>query len=140
MKYFDKEIFNLFIGGICSILLPVFIIIGKQGYKRQQKREELQKENNVGDIDSWLNDSYEYKQSNFRKLMTQWCLQPLFIICISILFSSSGLYIGLLTFVLVLLIFLHELWVANRYSENAIYQLFMLLVWIISYLIIVNNK
>lgn len=129
-----KDITFLFVGGIFSILLPVVIIIGKQGYKRQQKREELEQNNTVGNIEEWLNDSYEYKRTNFFQLLTEWSLQPLFIISITNLIDNSNFINVLLTFSLVLLIFLHELWMSKRHSDKGIYQFFMFSVWLLAYL------
>lgn len=139
MEFFNKEIAMLFVGGIFSILLPVIIIIGKQGHKRQQKREELEKNNTVGNIEQWLDDSFEYKKPNFLLLMTEWSLQPLFIICITNLINHSSFINVLMTFALVLLIFLHELWMAKRHSDKWYYQLLMFCVWSIAYLLMVNN-
>ena len=131
----EQQIFNLntlylFVGGIFSIFLPVIIIIGKQGFKRQEKREELERENQVGDIEQWLNESFEYKRPHFLKLMTEWSLQPLFIISITILIDHSGFLEALVTFSLTLMIFLHELWMSKRHSEKWWYQLLMLIIWI----------
>lgn len=131
----EEQLFNLntlylFLGGIFSILLPVIIIIGKQGFKRQEKREELERDNQVGDIEQWLNESFEYKRPHFLKLMTEWSLQPLFIISITNLIAHSGFLEALVTFSLTLMIFLHELWMSKRHSEKCWYQLLMLIVWI----------
>ncbi|MDH2208592.1 MULTISPECIES: hypothetical protein [unclassified Empedobacter] len=139
MEYYNKEIFFLFIGAIFSILLPVVLIIGKQGHKRQEKRAELEKNNTVGNIDQWLNDSYEYKQSNFFQLMTEWNLQPLFIVSITNLIENSNFLNVSVTFILILLIILHELWVSKRYSSNGYYQLLSVIIWISTYLILVNK-
>ncbi len=139
MEYYNKEIFFLFIGAIFSILLPVVLIIGKQGHKRQEKRAELEKNNTVGNIDQWLNDSYEYKQSNFFQLMTEWNLQPLFIVSITNLIENSNFLNVSVTFILILLIILHELWVSKRYSSSGYYQLLSVIIWISTYLILVNK-
>lgn len=135
-RIFDLNTLYLFIGGIFSIFLPVIIIIGKQGFKRGEKRKELEKNNQVGDIEQWLDESYEYKRPHFLKLMTEWSLQPLFIISITNLISHSGFLESLITFLLTLMIFLHELWMSERHSNKLWYQGLMLLIWFIVFCII----
>lgn len=135
-SFFNSEIVLLFLGGVFSLLLPVIIIIGKQGFKRQSKREELERIENIGDIEQWLDDSFEFKKANFLQLMTEWSLQPLFIICITNLIDKTGWIQVTITFSLILLIILHELWVSKRYSTHILYQIFMLLLWVLAFILL----
>ncbi|WP_313491914.1 MULTISPECIES: hypothetical protein [Sphingobacterium] len=145
MEWINKDASFLFIGGICSIALPVAIILGKRGYKRSEKRaalkklEEIGKPEIEGDIESWLNASYEYKIPNVFQLVIQWSLQPLLIIFVSALFTNTGPLLGFSTFIVVILVILHELWLGEEYSNKAAYQFLMLLLWIASYLVVCNS-
>lgn len=135
-QIFDLNTLYLFLGGFFSVFLPVVIIIGKQGSKRQDKREELERNNQVGDIEQWLNESFEYKRPHFLKLMTEWSLQPLFIISITNLINHSGFLEALVIFSLTLMIFLHELWMSKRHSGKWWYQILMLIIWLYVFCVI----
>ncbi len=134
-NYINYNVFLLFLGGIFSLILSVIVIIAKQEYKRTIERERLkavqqQNPEAVGDIESKLNDSFEFRKFNFRNLLTIWGLQPLFIICFVNLFSVQGTIEVIIAFALTILIILHEFWISNQYSKNGWYQFFILLLWI----------
>ncbi|MEJ5144686.1 hypothetical protein [Sphingobacterium sp. MYb388] len=144
MIWYHQETLYLFIGGLFSIILPVIIIFGKQGYKRNEKRAELEKQaaagnDTIGDIDIWLDTSYEHKMPKFLQLLTEWSLQPLLIIFITTLFTSTGPLIAFFTFIVVSLVILHELWLGKEHSAKAWYQILMLALWIVAYLVISNK-
>lgn len=131
-----QQIINLFISGIFAILLPVIIINGKRGLKRKLKREELRKTMSDEEVEKWLNGTPGYEQTHFLTLLTKWSLQPLFIISMTNLIDHSGLLPVMVTFFLTLMIILHELWMSTRHSTKWWYQILMLLIWIVVFLLI----
>lgn len=143
MEWYNKDVFYLFLGGLFSIALPVAINFSRRGSKRSDKRKELNKLKELGqfdsDIESWLNSSFEYKIPNGFQLFTEWGLQPLLIIVISALFSNGGPLLSIWLFFVILLLILHEWWLNEEFSNKYLYQLFMLLFWIASYLVICNS-
>ena len=125
----------LFLGGLFSLVLTVVVIIAKQEYKRSIERERLkiiqqQNPEAVGDIEAKLNDSFEFRKFNLFELFTVWGLQPLFIICFVNLFTAQGAIEVVIAFSLTIFIILHEFWTANQYSKNALYQFWILILWI----------
>ncbi len=142
-EFYNHETFLLFLGGICSVLLAVVIIFGKQEYKRALKRDELKleaKEKNQSataeDIEAKLNDSYEFRRIDFFEKLTQWGLQPLFIISFINLFSKPNVYELLLTFVLMLFTISHELWSSIQFSKKKAYQILLLSSWVVLFMLI----
>ena len=132
---YNHETFLLFLGGIFTLLLPVGIIFATREMKRNNERERLkviqdQEPEAVGDIEAKLKDSYEFRRLNLLHLITEYALQPLFIISFINLFYSPSTFEIIIVFILVLFIIQHELWSAKLYSGNIYYQLLMFVLWI----------
>lgn len=135
---FNKSIFLLFLGGLFSLILSVVIIWLKQQHKRDVERVRLEtiKEKNpeeVGDVNAKLDDSYEFRKFYIPELFAIWGLQPLFITCYVNLFTSYGILETCITFILFILILIHEFSTSLKYSKNLKYQIFILALWIISF-------
>lgn len=133
---FNYDIFLLFLGGLFSVILAVSIIFAKQEYKRNIERDRLkvvqqQNPEEVGDIEAKLNDSFEFKRLNFLELLTNWGLQPLFIICFLNLFTVQGTIEIIVTFSMMIFIILHELWTGSQYSKDRWYQILNLILWVV---------
>ena len=134
-QLFDYNTFLLFLGGIFSLILTVIIIIAKQEYKRHLERERLtaakQKDPEaVGDIEAKLNDSYEFRRFNFFELLTQWGLQPLFIISFINLFYSPSTIEIIIAFALTVFVILHEFWSGVQFSNKRPYQILIHVLWL----------
>ena len=141
---YNTEVAYLFLGGFFSLVLSVVIIYVKQEHKREIKRADLAEikkrdPESVGDIEEYLNDSYDYKKTNFFELLTIFGLQPLFIICLANLISFQVL-LGVtgvtIVFVLLIFIFLHEFSWSVKYSSKNIYKFSMLVSWILLFIIL----
>jgi len=131
---YNHDTFLLFLGGFFSLILPVFIAIAKRQYARRLEKDRLEKQKkidpeSVGNIEAKLDD-FGYKKIDFFAKMTEWGLQPLFIICFVNLFNSQGVIEVTIVFALILFMLLHEFWTGNEYSEKIGYQLLMLGCWI----------
>ncbi|MGZ4041648.1 MAG: hypothetical protein ACXVNM_01180 [Bacteroidia bacterium] len=140
-NYYNHETFLLFLGGVFSLILTVIIIFAKQEYKRGIKRAELETQKKiqpeaVGDIETKLNDSYEYRKINFLELLALWGLQPLFIISFINLFYQPSTLEIILAFSLVVFTILHEFWSGIKYSSNGFYQTILVFFWIGLFLLI----
>lgn len=139
-KFFNQSVFFLFLGGIFSLILTAVVLFIKQAQKREYGRKLLQERsaNNpeVGDIETKLDESVEFQKPNVPELLTSWGLQPLYIITFaSLLNQTSHLeIIGL--FFLTIIMFLHEFVWVSRFSKKLIYQLIILLLWILFYVVI----
>ena len=141
---FDINTILLFIGGLFSLFLTAVIIYSKQESKRDIERKRLKIEKKrrpeIGDIEQKLNDTYGYAKLSFVQELTKYGLQPLVIISFVNIFSTSNEIVliinGVLTFILVMYIIMHEFWAAFRNSKKRWYQLMLLTSWIAMFLYI----
>ena len=135
---FNTNTILLFIGGLFSLFLTVIIIYSRQESKRQIERErlEVEKKRNpeIGDVEQKLNDTFGYAKLSFVQELTKYGLQPLVIISFVNLFSNSNKVVliinGVITFILVMYIIMHEFWAASKNSKEKWYQWIMLISWI----------
>lgn len=138
MLYFNNEIFVLFLGGIFSVLLPSVLTVSKRELLRLNKKKELMAAENperYGDLDAYLDETTQYKRINFLNYLVEQAIQPLFIVCLFNLFTYNGKAEIFLIVVLIIIMILHELFAAEIYSGKKIYRMFIVCLWIISYLI-----
>lgn len=138
---FNHTIFQLYLGGIFSLLLTVTIVFVKQIQKRNIERKRLEqirqyKPEEVGDIDAKLNDSFDFRFPIFFQEVTIWGVQPLFIISFVYLFTATGDIEIIIAFFLVILTLLHEFYLADKFSNKLVYQLFVILIWLTTFFVI----
>lgn len=138
--YFNDTIFQLYLGGLFSLLLAVTIVYVKQFYKRSIERKRLEQaaQDNafaVGDIDANLDDSFEFQKPNFGQQLVVWGIQPLFIICFINLFAMSGEPELIIAFAFLIFTIFHEFIFAERYSKNIRYQLIIIVFWLATFFI-----
>lgn len=140
-EYYNHDIFLLFLGGIFSLILTVTVIFIKQGTRRESERKRLVEERRirpeaVGDIEAKLDDSIEFRSPDVLEEITKWGIQPLFIVSFASLFSQMSESILVAFFSLIILTFLHEFYLSDKYAKKTIYQLFLLFVWLIFFVLI----
>lgn len=131
----ELEILYIYLAGLATIFFRVIIIFTKQEYKRSIERERLKnlpndEHNPVGDVESKINDSYEFKKVNFWNEFALLSIQPLFLLVFLNLYTTSNWLsisaaFGLLSFMIV-----HEFYGAITYSDSKWYKFIICLVWI----------
>jgi hypothetical protein len=134
----NSHIILFFLGGLFSLILTVIILYAKQEYKRNLERDRLKRllPEEVGDIESVLNDSFEFGKLNFFSELTKYGVQPLFILSFINLFTNSNSYSIICTFLLTIITIAHEFYLASKYSDSSYYRIFIACLWIILYIII----
>ena len=135
-QYYNHDVFLLFLGGLFSLILTVAIVYIKQASKRGFERKRLEAEKRIkpeaiGDIEANLDDSVDFQLPNICEETAKWCIQPLFIVSFASLFSQSSEIILIAFFLLIILTFLHELYLSDRYANKLTYQLCLAAVWLL---------
>lgn len=138
---YNYKIFLLFLGGVFSLVLTIAVIAAKQYYKRNLQRDRLEEEKRkspetVGDITANLDDSHEFKKPDIAKELANWGIQPLLIISFVSLFDQTSVLEISIAFGLVILTLFHEFHFAQKFTDKTIYQLCILLLWVILFLIL----
>lgn len=138
------------ITGFASIAIPVGVKIGLQSYHRRRRREELENDirsnpslaDEIGDIDSHLDNDINYRIPNFLKELTIYSMLPLAIITAALkieVSSQSFPYLSRSTTWFMLVIgcwyFLHEIsWGIDK-SNKLWYRAIIIAGWLCFYLL-----
>lgn len=140
MYLYNETVFLSFIGGICSLILTVVVLFIKQNQKRKTGRELFKERyrNNpeIGDIETKLNESTEYKKPIVSVLFVEWGLQPLYIIAFIGLTNHTSLLEIFFVFALTIIVLLHEFVWEQNFSDKPFYKFFVILLWVIFYFLL----
>lgn len=140
---FNSSMLFQFFGAVISIVFTVSVIYIKREIDRSKRRNYYQGVNQnggiLGDIDIKLDD--ELPSENFSKLITMWGIQPLLLLLIISFADNHNDQFKILWFSSLLIFTLfHEFLTGLKYSDRKGYQFLMLVVWIVSFCILSNEK
>jgi hypothetical protein len=139
-QLYNNSVFLSFLGGLFSLAFTVVVLYIKQMQKRDYGRDLLMEtyKNNpeIGDIDTKLDESLEYKKPIVGEIIAAWGLQPLYIIAFASLLNQTSYVEVIGIFALTIIVLLHEFLWERKYSKVFGYQLFIMALWIIFYVLI----
>lgn len=135
MILYNHHVLLIFLGGVFTAFLGTTIVYLKQMFKRQLRRNQLRGDaqvspESVGDIEEKMNDTIGFEKPNFPAMLTEWSMQPLLIIVFISLFERSSELEIFCTFSLIILILFHELYWVELHAKKAMYQFFVLVIWL----------
>lgn len=144
-NFFNFNILFQFIGALFSIILTVTIIYIKRGNDRKERENfyngQIDNGAVLGDIKIKVDE--DLPRENYLKLMTMWGIQPLLLL-VFISFidnnSSSNAIKIIICFGLIIFTLLHEFTFAVNNSDKPKYQIFMLIVWLLSFVVLSYEK
>ena len=137
------------LGGVFSWVLISVIRFIKQNLKHNFEKQSIQKRINednslaerYGDIESFLNDSFEYRKSNFINELSLNGLRPLIVLGFAFLFNGSNPITTILLFIILIFFCIHEFLYAEKLKSNNCYRAAIVAIWIIfSCNILFNNS
>ncbi len=139
--FYNETVFQLYAGGLFSLLLAIAIVFVKQIQKRSIEKKRLEQEAldrpvEVGDIDQKLDDSFEYKVPDIMEQLVIWGIQPLAIICFINLFTVHGDIDIVVAFIFIIYIFFHEFYLGENFAKKRAYQWFIIGLWLVTFLLI----
>jgi|GEM_PF-1105304 len=139
--FYNETVFQLYAGGLFSLMLAIAIVFVKQIQKRSIEKKRLEQEaldrpEEVGDIDQKLNDSFEYKFPDIMEQLVIWGIQPLAIICFINLFTVHGDVDIIIAFLFIIYIFFHEFYLGENFAKRNFYQWIVIALWLVTFLLI----
>lgn len=145
LNVYSTNVLLQFIFALFSIILTVTVIYIKRENERKLKRSYYDGVNNkekkdvLGNIIIKIDE--EIPSHNYLKLMTLWGIQPLLLLVLINFIDNENVILNIiLIFGLLIFTLLHEFHTAFKYSHKTFYQLIMLAIWIISFMILSNGK
>jgi len=127
------------LGGVFSWVLISVIRFIKQNLKHNFEKQSIQKRINednslserYGDIESYLNDSFEYRKSNFINELSLNGLRPLIVLGFAFLFNGSNPITTILLFIILIFFCIHEFLYAEKLKSNNCYRAAIVAIWVI---------
>ncbi|MGG7469662.1 hypothetical protein ACVVIH_04005 [Chryseobacterium arthrosphaerae] len=139
---FSYNILLQFIGALFSIILTVTIIYIKRENDRKNRENfyngQIGQDNILGDIKIKVDE--ELPKEDYLKLMVMWGVQPLLLVVLISLIDNSTDFKIFLCFGLIIFTFLHEFTFAASNSDKRGYQVLMLSVWLLSFILLSFEK
>ena len=132
MKYYSFDILILFLGGLLPLVLTVVISLIKHDSKRNIERTKIEqgaKNQTEEIIEQKLRNTGFGKMNVFQEFI-KWGIQPLIIMAFLFSATHGGVAIMLITFLILILVLLHEFKFSVEALDNWIYQIFIILLWI----------
>ncbi|GFD75377.1 hypothetical protein KUL113_47970 [Tenacibaculum sp. KUL113] len=132
MEFYNFDILILFLGGLLPLILTVVISLIKHDTKRNIERTKIEQgaQNQTEEIiEEKLRNTGFGKMNVFQEFI-KWGIQPLVIMAFLFSATHGGFAIMLITFLLLILVLLHEFKFSVESIDNWIYQVFIILLWI----------
>jgi hypothetical protein len=148
IKYLvSAEVALLFLGAILTLLLTIVVIYLRSDHKAKIERGKLEASQKiaperVGDIDESLKN-VGLGPFNFFEELTKISIRPLLMLICTYVFiqnTHTGIFPFIVVFFAFILVIAHEFKFADDFSSSWRYQIIVLFIWIITFLILSVKK